>query len=356
MAKGLSSLLDSLDEMEEYEPTLSFGTISDKREGKPSQAQSEDISTKNGSSNLESSDDSETENKSKKKKKAGKGGDLFDDDWLNEDDEEGWLSTVGNLKIKKGSKVTLEGLMDIGNRPKKKKKKKKGETDFQKVFSSELASLQKLSADQIAFTDSLQRRYDTMENTKSSSRGLSKYTTDLIMSINTARSTALSITNAIASTKKSIHDLHLKEVKELGLNKGGEEDLDKYASGFLNSIVNKVGRNAVVNAVPAEGDPAYDQIPEYSPDEDVAEDLMEGLDDEAADNGYLKYEKDNIQVKILYDKNTGDWDFAAINEAGEVVPDYPLPNPEELQMRWNKGAGFGSDQFSRRYPIILVGD
>ena len=347
MAKGLSSLLDSLDELEDYAPSLSFGTISDKREGKPSPTQSEDISTKNECSNL---DPQEYENGSSEKKKKDKSGDLFDDGFL-DDDSDDWLETVGKLKIKKGSKVTLEGLMDDVGRPKKKKKKKKGETDFQKIFSSELASLQKLSADQIAFTDSLQRRYDTMEGTKSSSRGLSKYTTDLIMSINTARSTALSVTNAIAGIKKNIHDLHLKEMKELGLNKGNEEDLDKYASGFLNSIVNKVGRNAIVSAVPSEGDPMYDQIPEYT-DDDIAEDLMEGIQED--DNGYLKYEKDKVQVKILYNQNTGDWNFAAMDAAGNIIPDYPLPNPEELNMRWNKGAGFGSDQFSRRYPIVLV--
>lgn len=95
----------------------------------------------------------------------------------------------------------------------------------------------------------------------------------------------------------------------------------------------------------------YDQIPEYT-DDDIAEDLMEGIQED--DNGYLKYEKDKVQVKILYNQNTGDWNFAAMDAAGNIIPDYPLPNPEELNMRWNKGAGFGSDQFSRRYPIILV--
>ena len=349
MAKGLSSLLDSLDELEDYAPSISFGTFSPKREGTSSSSQDEDISTKSECSN---SDD-----KSSKDKDDGHN-DLFSDGFLDDDDSDGWLATVGKLKIKKGNHVTLEGLMEEGSRPKKKKKKKKGETDFQKVFSSELAALQKLSADQIAFTDSLQRRYDTMEGTKSSARGLSKYTTDLVMSINTGRSTALSITNAIATIKKNIHDLHLKELKELGLNKGNEEDLDKYASGFLNNIVNKVGRNAIVSAVPGEGDATYDQIPEYNPDYDdsIAEDLMDGLDDTMNSDAdkYLKYERDNVQVKILYNQNTGDWRFAAMTENGDIVPDYPVPNPEDLNMRWNKGAGFGSDQFSRRYPIVLV--
>lgn len=346
--KKLSSLLDSLDALEDYAPTVSFGTFSDKREDRPSQTQPEDISTKNDSSE----NGTETEEKPKKKKKSHN---LFDDGFF-DDETTSWLDTVDNLKVKKGNHATMDDFMKTG-RPKKKKKKKNGETDFNKEFSPELAVYQKLSADQIAFTDSLQRRYDAIEGAKSSARGISKFTNDLIMNLNSARNTSMAITDKIVALKKAKHDLHLKEVKELGLLKADDQDMDKYSSQLLNNIVNRVGRNNLMNGA-ADVDNGYDQIPESNPD-DIADDLMEGIEDydpseESDSQKYLKYEKADVKIHIVYNQDTGDWHFKAITENGEEVPDYPLPDEESLSMKWNKGSGFGTDQFGRKYPIILA--
>ena len=216
--------------------------------------------------------------------------------------------------------------------------------------------LRNLQLEQDKFVDSLQKKYDQMENTKSTARGVGKYTTDLINTITSARATSLQIVDKIISTKKTIADLDFKERKEFGSNNNSEQaNLTNYASTYLKQMMT-VCRNNIV-----------DQSQNYSVDEidsDDTEDLFSSIDESLGETDrsdevdkYLKYENDNIEVKVIWydsvsdDDITKKYDFIAEDPNGNVIDDYPLP--EKTKMSINRSTGMATDLYGTKYKLIV---
>ena len=101
-----------------------------------------------------------------------------------------------------------------GKKKKKKKKEAEGPKDYSHEFEAEMGLYQNLLKDSTAFTDSLQKRYYSLESSKSSARGIGKFTTDLISAINQSRDGSIKLISQIASLKKDIINLNMKERKE----------------------------------------------------------------------------------------------------------------------------------------------
>ena len=295
--------------------------------------------------------DKQKENKKKEKASKEKKAEAEDDD------EEDFMSFIKATtpKTKKGKKFKFN--VDYGDDKKKKKKNKdKGIVNHKKDFEPEMMMLRNLQLDQDKFVDSLQKKYDQMENTKSTARGVGKYTTDLINTITSARATSLQIVDKIISTKKTIADLDFKERKEFGSNNNSEQaNLTNYASTYLKQMMN-VGRNNIV-----------DQPQSYSVDEidsDDTEDLFDSIDESLGDTDrseevdkYLKYENDNIEVKVIWYDNASDddiakkYDFVAEDPDGNIISDYPLP--EKTRMSINRSTGMATDMYGTKYKLII---
>ena len=274
-----------------------------------------------------------------------------------EDDEEDFMSFIKAVapKTKKGKKFKFN--VDYGDGKKKKKKNKdKDIVNHKKDFEPEMMMLRNLQIEQDKFVDSLQKKYDQMENTKSTARGVGKYTTDLINTITSARATSLQIVDKIISTKKTIADLDFKERKEFGSNNNSEQaNLTNYASTYLKQMMT-VGRNNIV-----------DQSQNYSVDEidsDDTEDLFSSIDESLGETDrsdevdkYLKYENDNIEVKVIWydsvsdDDITKKYDFIAEDPNGNVIDDYPLP--EKTKMSINRSTGMATDLYGTKYKLIV---
>lgn len=274
-----------------------------------------------------------------------------------EDDEEDFMSFIKAVapKTKKGKKFKFN--VDYGDGKKKKKKNKdKDIVNHKKDFEPEMMMLRNLQLEQDKFVDSLQKKYDQMENTKSTARGVGKYTTDLINTITSARATSLQIVDKIISTKKTIADLDFKERKEFGSNNNSEQaNLTNYASTYLKQMMT-VGRNNIV-----------DQSQNYSVDEidsDDTEDLFSSIDESLGETDrsdevdkYLKYENDNIEVKVIWydsvsdDDITKKYDFIAEDPNGNVIDDYPLP--EKTKMSINRSTGMATDLYGTKYKLIV---
>ena len=274
-----------------------------------------------------------------------------------EDDEEDFMSFIKAVapKTKKGKKFKFN--VDYGDGKKKKKKNKdKDIVNHKKDFEPEMMMLRNLQLEQDKFVDSLQKKYDQMENTKSTARGVGKYTTDLINTITSARATSLQIVDKIISTKKTIADLDFKERKEFGSNNNSEQaNLTNYASTYLKQMMT-VGRNNIV-----------DQSQNYSVDEidsDDTEDLFSSIDESLGETDrsdevdkYLKYENDNIEVKVIWydsvsdDDITKKYDFIAEDPDGNVIDDYPLP--EKTKMSINRSTGMATDLYGTKYKLIV---
>lgn len=294
-----------------------------------------------------------SDEKEKKKKKSNKV-EIVDDE-STEDKWDSLISSMSNTKVSKKKKKKFKGF-DIDDEVVKKKtgkkKKKNGQlTDYESKFKPELSTLHNLQSQQSRFVDSLQKKYDDMDKNKSSARGVSKFTTDLIDTISSARSTSLQITNTIINLKKTIADLSFKEKKEFG-DKGSsaEQDTAAFASKYLQEILS-TGRNVVMNT------PVYSDADTYDTSYDELDDILSSslgeTDRDPAVEKYLEYEGRNISVKVLYHAESGEHEFAAYDPNGIEICDYPLPAPD-TKLKINLQTKLAQDDYSRKFEVIVV--
>ena len=294
----------------------------------------------------------QNEKKEKKEiKKAEKQKKNEENDGLDEE----WVEALTSFKAPKTNKSSKRFFGDF-EKKKKKKKKKKGEfVSHKKEFETEMALLKNLQMDQNKFVDSLQKKYDQMENTKSTARGVGKYTTDLILSINGARDLSMKLVDRIIATKKTIADLDFKERKEFGSNANSEQqNLSNYASTYLKQIMS-AGRNNIV------GKPdSYENYEDSDDDGDLFDSISESLGDSDRSEDvekYLKYENDNVKIHVLYhdsvdtDDLNEKYDYIAINKDGKVADDYPLPEKTKLQI--NRTTNICKDIYGNPYEITF---
>ena len=311
------SLLDEYDELELEEPAMPFNKF------RPSE-----IKKQKETSELAKSVDE----------------DEIDDDWL------GVLSQWKTPKVKTHKNYRNSDVFDFlhgesGKKKKKKKKEKEGPKDYYDDFAPEIGLMKNMLEDATKFTDSLQKRYYALESTKSSARGVGKFTTDLISSINQSRSVSSQLLNNITSLKKSIADLNMKERKEAAAANGGDgEDLSNFSASFLRKLIQQDRSDAAMygDAVPISGD---------------EDDIFDNISELLADNGrsdevekYLKYENRNVELVAYVDPDTDAYEIKAIAEDGEELYDYPIPEVERMDI--NHSTEIATDEYHTRYRII----
>lgn len=273
-----------------------------------------------------------------------------------EESTEDWLDAVANFR-KEPIRTTSSrgsGIFDFvdSDGRKKKKKKKKGKndlTDYRKEFEPEMMLFQNLLEEQTKFTNSLQRRYDTLAGTKSAARGTGKFTTDLISQINEARKATASFAGSVVSLKKTIADLQMKEKKEFGSAANESEDLGSYSASFLKKMISQ-DRNTLASyggdVVPFDGD-ADDLFKNVEADLELS---GEERPDEV--EKYMKYGT-NVELRVLVDKNTNQYQFEAVDRTtGDTIDDYPLPTVAHLDI--NSSTGMASDEYYNRYPVVWI--
>ena len=267
-----------------------------------------------------------------------------------EDDDEAYIAQMKSLSSEDADlSYAFESV--------KKKKKKDGQPiNHKKDFDAELALLRSMQVDQSKFVDSLQKKYDQLENSKSSSRGIGKFTTDLINSITTARSTNLQILNAMISTKKSIADMNFKERKEFGSSNTSENaSLVNYASTYLKTMMD-AGRSNIANP--------NDNNSQGFDSSDDDDDLFEGISDSLGEENrsdetlsYLKYENRGVKINVIWHDDLSDddpdkYEFQAVDKDGVELDDYPLP--EHTRMSINRSTSIATDLYGNKYRLIVV--
>lgn len=279
---------------------------------------------------------SSIKNEKKEKKKREEDNFVKPDEWITS------LSTISSSKIK--ATKSAKDLFSGKKKDKKKKKKKDELTDFNKEFEPEMALLNNLLIEQTRFTDSLQQKYDRMENTKSSARGTGKFTTDLISSITSARQLSAHLIDKKIATKKTIYDLEMKERKE---KNGGvdSEDMNNFAAKFLSDMI-----TANPNMSTAFG--GYDI--EDVDDAGMMNAVDNSIEDERGEevSAYLKYENRNVRIKVeMNPDDIDDYDFYAETDDGEEIYDYPLP--EHTRLSLNRSTMIATDTYGKKYPVFF---
>ena len=275
----------------------------------------------------------------------------------NEEVKDDWFLTLEQFrdpKVKTSSrKKGNPELYDFlsGGNGKKKKKKKKGDKkelkDYKEEFESETALMRNLLADSTRFTDSLQKRYDTLEASKSSARGVGKFTTDLISAINQSRSVSLQLLDKISSLKKTAIELNMKERKEFGANGiGDSDDIRDFSANLLKKMIQQDRSDAAFygDDTPMDGneDAIFGNISE----------ALEGTDRSSDIDKYLKYENRNVSFMVNISRGTGEFEVVAVASDGEYIDDYPIPKVEHLDI--NESTGIATDEYHNRYSINWV--
>ena len=192
-----------------------------------------------------------------------------------------------------------------------------------------------------------------MENSKSTARGVGKFTTDLIETLNHSRELSRHLVTDIIATKKTIAELDFKERKEFGSKSSAQKDDAVFASNFLKQMLGTRRTDAMdSSALDVEdinnADDMFDSISESLGDTGRSEDVEK----------YLQYENDNPIVKVIYHEDNADsedlddvYDFVAYTEDGKKIPDYPLPMKTSLQI--NRSTGIAIDKYGYKYPVIF---
>ena len=301
-----------------------------------------------------------SEEKGKKKKKT-ETVHIPDYEFPDDDDANSeWLDSVSSFKVPKkkklkhakgfsGFEIDENGDVIKGKKKKGKHKNKKGPTNYRKEFETEESMLRTLYTDQSKFTDNLQKKYDAMNSTKSSARGIGKFTTDLIEAISTARSTQLAIIKEKIALKGKIADLSMKERKEFGGGNDAVADTSMYASSFMNEIL-RTGRANVLDSVDTSAGYGIDDAPIDG--DAIAQELIDGVDGESV-SPFIEYEDQNVKVYVIC-HNDGEWEFEARTPDGTPVPEYPLPS--RTKMSFNKSTMIATDAHGRRFPLDIADD
>lgn len=314
-----TSLLDEFDDLQLEEPAVSFNQF------RPSE-----IKKEKETEEITTSDDEPS------------------DDWMEILSQ--WktpkVKASGSSKNYRGSDVYdfLHG--GSGKKKKKKKKEKEGPKDYYDDFAPEINLMQNMLEDATRFTDSLQKRYYALEATKSSARGVGKFTTDLISSINQSRSVSSQLLNNITGLKKSIADLNMKEKKEAkAANLGDEEDLTNFSSSFLRKLIQQDRSDAAMygddTPVSGDEDDIYDNISE----------MLAGNERSDEVDKYLKYENRNVELVAYVNQDTNEYEIRAIaGDTGEELYDYPIPEIKHLDI--NASTETATDEYHSKYKII----
>lgn len=273
-----------------------------------------------------------------------------------EEIEDDWLTTIASFRSEpiKTRRVRNGGedVFDIyGNNKKKKRRKKKSEeepVDYLKEFNPEVQLVQNLLKEQTRFTESLQKRYDILESSKSTARGIGKFTTDLIAQVSQARTLSAKLVKDLVDVKKTAIDLNMKERKERSaLGTGGESNnLNEFSAQYLKKLIQD-GRDSMNiyggDETPIDGTP---------------EDLLQGIKEKLVGGSarseetekYLKYENKNIEIIAVVNPNDDeDYHLIAESKDGEIIDDYPLPDVNSLTI--NRSANTARDEYYNIYNI-----
>lgn len=258
-----------------------------------------------------------------------------------------WFNTVSNLRTEAISKKGLKkrSLFDSGKKKKKKKGKEtdeKAPTDFNKEFQDEMFLIDNILEEQNKFTASLQNRYNLSEQTKSSARGTGKFTTDLITNITSARNLTLQIIEKRINLKKTIHDLTLKEKKEIG--DVDTTDINSQAASFLKEILNTKHEWNGGDGSSGFAEATDDTMNSYLD--------MDGVEFDEDTESYIKYEHEDVTIWVIYDKTNLEYEFEARTAAGKILDDYPLPIKSQLSI--NYSTNMATDEYGEKYPVEFV--
>ena len=196
--------------------------------------------------------------------------------------------------------------------------------------------------------------------------GMSKNYVDLVQASAQLDNSKISVIDKLVNIKKSIVDLRMKDRK---LHPDTmEEDKDSIADSFYKQIIGGGNKQFLQNSLsPYSSMQKRDSDYHDSDEEDdiqfnVTQPINQQLgisEDEYGDYeidkyGYIANEKKNVDI-VVERYPDGSMKFAALDENGDKVSNYELPNAILLQdLQIKPLSTYAHDKFDRKYKIIDV--
>lgn len=265
------------------------------------------------------------------------------------------------------------------------KDRAKDTNTFKKEFNEELTLLYEALQVATNMANGVEGQYTA--TAKSRTRGVSKYSNDLLNNYNSLLSTRLNIIKEITNIKKTAIDLKIKDDKNKQDDGGAAASVTQVASSYLNSFFgnrngylsslagqdgganetlntgmisddhfDNVVSNVLANNEPSEVNTGI--IDQQRTNDIFDEFLNERLEDEGnplrREGGTRNIETENQNVRVVVYRNSKDnseWEFVAIDGEGKEVVDYDLPDVMHIgKMTFREK--FASDERGRSYEII----
>lgn len=295
-------------------------------------------------------DDASFLEKSYKKKKKEK---FIDDkfDLLLGDDEDDEILKDEDILIMKKPK---QGKKDIFDEKAAKKKNKK---NIEVKFTPDLTSLRKILKDADITASDAKAIFDELKNSRA--RGVGTLLVNLLQTINTANYNRASIVRQIASIRKDIIELQLKQDRYKKNKEEENKNVEEFGSQLFSSLFNSSSGRSSLKEKAKEfyNNQEYDTYTEEETNDYITSRLENEEKNFRSENGnkYIEYEADRPEDVILY-HNNGEWEISAIDKNGDIMPDdYPLLTKENLgKVSFNLDEYKATDEKGRMFKVIEV--
>lgn len=190
--------------------------------------------------------------------------------------------------------------------------------------------------------------------------GVSKGLNDLIENANSIDTTKMNVIKNIADLKKTAFDMRMKQYKITPPEV--EETVDSIADKFYKQIVSGSSNDFIqssMNQYSLPGDSSNGGMFNLSqgiPVEESGEGYNYETDDDIDAYGYIRNEDKNINV-CVYRYPDGTFTFVALDEEGNNVDDYELPDPDlASQLTTKPTSNYAYDIYNRKYRIVDIED
>lgn len=281
----------------------------------------------------------------------------IDDDFSISDDQ--WDSMMGAFD-------EISPIDDISEEDRfvYRSRRRDDEDEYEAMFKKERSMYNEVLSD-------IQKRSKIINNkivsmSSKGTYGMSKNYVDLVQASAQLDNSKISVIDKLVNIKKSIVDLRMKDRK---MNpETNDEDKDSVADSFYKQIIGGGNRQFLQSTLaPYSNLQKKDSYQDSDEDEDgfgfnITKPIDQQLglsEEEYADYdidkyGYIANEKKNVDV-VVQRFPDGSMKFAALDEDGNKVDNYELPNDillQDLQMK--PLSSYAHDKFDRKYKIIDV--
>lgn len=261
----------------------------------------------------------------------------------------------------------IDPLDDITSAEKYSYKGKSKKSEYEERFAKEYSMVHSLLGDIQKHSKMVSKQLEAMGmgSGKKGASGVSKYLVDLVNASASLHGTQLQAVKELVNIRKTIADLEFKDLKN---NPKEEETVDSSASIFYDRIIGGGRKNftqAVLGNIQVGDEDDNDGGEKSSVSGrigfNISQPIPSSYEDEEYDNrdeydkyNYISREKSNVSICIQRFSD-GDYYFVALDEDGEEVLDYELPDNVTLNsIKFSPTSNIATDKYGRKYRVIDI--